>query len=59
MKTEQAVKLTLEKINKIPKIIDNLDFILDQYSQNEKSNIEKKQTQDNIHNKSFFKFNNW
>ncbi len=58
-KTEQAVKISLEKINKIPKIIDNLDLILEKQLKSENQVFEKKIFNNDSINTINFKFNHW
>ena len=59
MKTEQAIKMSIERINKIPNIIDNLDIILNDYSSNKTKSQDNEIISNKYQKKSNFNHNHW
>ncbi len=59
MKTEETIKMSLERINKVPRIIDNLDSILKQFSEEKEKQASNLSIMKEINSKSSFKLNHW
>ncbi len=59
MKTEEAIKLGIERINKLPNIIDNLDLILNQYSKDKEKLTRDISIVNEINSKTSLKLNHW
>ncbi len=59
MKTEEAIKLGVERINKLPNIIDNLDLILNQYSKDKEKLTRDISIVNEINSKTSLKLNHW